>query len=137
MAANVLLRYLFSIGSVWAQELEWHLLAPLVLFGMAYALQHGEHVRVDVFYARYSDARQGRGRPARRRCWPLAIALLVIWLSLNYVQQSYVIDEISSDPGGLTHRWVLKALIPLGFALFALQALAQSVAAASASDQSR
>ena len=30
----------------------------------------------------------------------------------------------SPDPGGLTHRWLLKALIPLGFALLALQALA-------------
>ncbi|MFO0463626.1 MAG: TRAP transporter small permease subunit, partial [Burkholderiales bacterium] len=43
MATNVVLRYLFSYGSVWAQELEWHLLAPLILFGMSYALLHGEH----------------------------------------------------------------------------------------------
>ena len=54
MATNVLLRYLFSIGSVWSQELEWHLLAPLILFGMSYALLHGEHVRVDVLYADFS-----------------------------------------------------------------------------------
>src|SRR5215218_6063640 len=53
MAVDVLLRYAFSVGSVWAQELEWHLLAPLVLAGMTYALQKGEHVRVDIFYARY------------------------------------------------------------------------------------
>ena len=39
--------------------------------------------------------------------------------------QSYAIDEISSDPGGLPYRWVLKALIPLGFALLALQSLAR------------
>ena len=58
MATNVLLRYAFSIGSVWAQELEWHLLAPLVLFGMTYALHQGEHVRVDVLYARYSPRAQ-------------------------------------------------------------------------------
>ena len=51
MAGNVLLRYAFSIGSVWSQELEWHLLAPMVLFGMSYALAQGEHVRVDVLYA--------------------------------------------------------------------------------------
>jgi len=49
---------------------------------------------------------------------------------INYVQQSYAINEISSDPGGLTHRWVLKALIPLGFALFVRRALAQTAAAA-------
>ena len=42
------------------------------------------------------------------------------------------IGEISSDPGGLTHRWMLKALIPVGFALFALQAAAQGVAARAA-----
>ena len=34
MATNVVLRYLFSYGTVWAQELEWHLLAPLILFGL-------------------------------------------------------------------------------------------------------
>ena len=54
MATNVILRYLFSTGSVWAQELEWHLLVPLILFGMVYAQRHGEHVRVDIFYAKYS-----------------------------------------------------------------------------------
>jgi len=34
MAINVLLRYTLSEGSVWSQELEWHLLSPLILFGM-------------------------------------------------------------------------------------------------------
>ncbi|WP_292455499.1 TRAP transporter small permease subunit [Methylibium sp.] len=129
MAVNVLLRYVFSIGSVWSQELEWHLLAPLVLIGMTYALNKGEHVRVDVFYARYSP----RGQAAVdlfTAVLAVALAALVIRYSMNYVEQSYSIDEISADPGGLTHRWVLKALIPLGFALFGLQAFAQGVAAA-------
>ena len=54
----------------------------------------------------------------------------MIRYSIPYVGQSMSIGEISSDPGGLTHRWMLKALIPIGFALFALQAAAQGVAAA-------
>ena len=33
MACNVVLRYTLSFGSVWAQELEWHLLATIILFG--------------------------------------------------------------------------------------------------------
>ena len=111
MATNVVLRYLFSVGSVWSQELEWHLLAPLILFAIAYALLQGEHVRVDVLYANFSE----RGKAlvdfvSALLC--LAIRVLFIWLSLKYVEQSYVIDEKSADPGGLTHRWVLKALIP-------------------------
>ena len=123
MAANVLLRYLFHIGSVWSQELEWHLLSPLILFGISYALLDGEHVRVDVLYAGFSP---------RAKLWvDLAAALLcilisaaIIWLSLQYVQQSWAIGEKSADPGGLTHRWVLKALIPVGFVLLILQSVA-------------
>jgi len=129
MAVDVLLRYAFSIGSVWAQELEWHLLAPLVLFGMTYALQKGEHVRVDVFYAHYSPRAQA-AVDVLSAVFAVAIAMLVIRYSINFVHQSYVINEISSDPGGLTHRWMLKALIPVGFAVFALQAAAQGVSAA-------
>lgn len=129
MAIDVLMRYAFSIGSVWAQELEWHLLAPLVLFGMTYALLKGEHVRVDVFYARYSSRTQA-AVDLLSALLAVAMAALVIRYSIQFVSQSYVINEISSDPGGLTHRWMLKALIPVGFAVFGLMASAQGVAAA-------
>ncbi len=123
MAVNVLLRYLFSEGSVWSQELEWHLLSPLILFGMSYALLHGEHVRVDVFYAGFSERRKLLvDLLSAFLC--IAISAAIIWLSLHYVQQSYVIGEQSPDPGGLTHRWVLKALIPVGFAFLILQCVA-------------
>lgn len=125
MATNVILRYLFSAGTVWAQELEWHLLVPLILFGMSYAMRHGEHVRVDILYAKF---------PARTKvvvdlvsallC--VAISLTVIWLSFHYVQQSFVIDEGSPDPGGIPHRFLIKSLIPVGFTLL----LAQSIASA-------
>ena len=124
MATNVVLRYLFSYGSVWSQELEWHLLAPLILFAIAWAMQKGEHVRVDVAYTHFS-ARNKALVNIVSAVLCLAIAVLVVYLSLKYVQQSYVIDEKSSDPGGLTHRWVLKALIPLGFVLLALQSVAE------------
>jgi TRAP-type mannitol/chloroaromatic compound transport system permease small subunit len=127
MATNVLLRYLFSAGSVWAQELEWHLLVPLILFGMSYALRHGEHVRVDIVYARL---------PRRARLivdlvsalLAVAVSILIIWFSLHYVQQSYVIDEGSPDPGGIPHRYVIKGLIPVGFALLLAQAIASTLA---------
>jgi TRAP-type mannitol/chloroaromatic compound transport system permease small subunit len=129
MAIDVLLRYAFSVGSVWAQELEWHLLAPLVLFGMTYALHKGDHVRVDVFYARYGQRAQA-AVDVLSAAFAVAMAVLVIRYSVQFVQQAYAINEISSDPGGLTHRWILKALIPVGFALFGLQAAAQGVSAA-------
>jgi len=123
MATNVVLRYLFSYGSVWAQELEWHLLAPLILFGIPYALLKGDHVRVDVLYAKFSEKNQLRVEVVSQVLCIL-IAAAFVWLSIQYVGQSYAIDEKSPDPGGLPHRWVLKALIPAGFALLALQSVA-------------
>ena len=126
MATNVVLRYLFSYGSVWAQELEWHLLAPLILFAIAWGMQKGEHVRVDVAYTHFSERNKALVNIVSAVLC-LAIAVLVVYLSLKYVQQSYVIDEKSADPGGLTHRWVLKALIPAGFVLLALQSVAEIV----------
>lgn len=123
MATNVLLRYLFRTGSVWAQELEWHLLVPLVLFGMSYALRHGDHVRVDILYARFSPrAKLYVDLLSALLCF--ALSVIVIWLSLHYVQQSYVISEQSQDPGGLPYRYLLKALIPAGFTLLLVQSVA-------------
>ena len=125
MATNVLARYLFSAGTVWSQELEWHLLVPLVLFGMSYALRHGDHVRVDILYAKFPE----RAKSAVDLVSALltaVISLIVIWLSIKYVQQAYVIDEGSPDPGGIPHRYLIKSLIPIGFALL----LAQSIAVA-------
>jgi TRAP-type mannitol/chloroaromatic compound transport system permease small subunit len=54
----------------------------------------------------------------------ILISAAFVWLSFQYVQQSYVIMEGSADPGGLPYRWALKALIPAGFTLLALQSLA-------------
>ena len=126
VAVNVLLRYSMSLGSVWAQELEWHLLAAMIMLGIGHALQRGEDVRVDLFYARYGP---------RARWWVdlasllllLAMALLLFKLSLGYVAQSWAVDERSADPGGIPWRWAVKSLIPLGFGLVALHAVAATI----------
>jgi TRAP-type mannitol/chloroaromatic compound transport system permease small subunit len=126
MAINVVLRYLFSVGTVWSQELEWHLLVPLVLFGMSYALRHGDHVRVDILYARFSD-RTKVLVDLLSALLTAVISILVIWLSIHYVQQAWVIDEGSADPGGIPHRYLIKSLIPIGFALLFAQAVASAM----------
>jgi TRAP-type mannitol/chloroaromatic compound transport system permease small subunit len=126
MSANVLLRYLFHVGSVWSQELEWHLLVPLALFGMSYGILKDGHLRVDLLYVRFGE---------RARLWIdfaaavllALVALTVLWLSLGYVEQSSSIGEGSPDPGGLPYRYVLKAFIPLGFGVLALLGLAQAL----------
>lgn len=124
VAVNVLLRYAFSLGSVWAQELEWHLLAALILLGMSHALLRGDNVRVDLFYVRYST----RARfvvDVVSVLLIMVVALLFVALSLGYVGQAYAINEQSPDPGGIPFRWLVKGLIPLGYSLLVLQSAGQ------------
>ncbi len=126
MGGNVLLRYGFSYGSVWAQELEWHLMAPICLFGMSYALRHGEHVRVDVLYDSFSRRTKDLVNFIAALLATI-LSILVIYLSWSYVAQSWGMSEGSANPGGIPARYLLKALIPLGFALFLVQSLAETI----------
>ena len=126
MAGNVLLRYGFNTGSIWSQELEWHLMSPICLFGMSYALRHGEHVRVDVLFASFSQ-RNKYLVEIISAVLAMAISLIIIKLSWAYVMQSWSIGEGTANPGGISARYLLKALIPIGFALLFLQSLAQAI----------
>lgn len=130
MGSNVLLRYGFSVGSVWSQELEWHLMSPIALIGAAYALRHGEHVRVDVLYAGFS----GRNKALVDLVAGLAgivVSVLVILLAWRYVGMSFAQNEGSANPGGIPYRWALKAMIPVGFALLVAQFSAETLRAIS------
>lgn len=126
MATNVLLRYMFSTGSVWAQELEWHLLVPISLLGMSYALRHGEHVRVDIFFSKYAERTKILLEIATALI-SFVVCLIVIRLSIFYVAQSWNYGEGSANPGGIPYRYILKAFIPFGFFLFALQSIADAI----------
>ena len=124
IVVNVILRYSMSLGSVWAQELEWQLLAAMILFGISFSLLRGDNVRVDLFYANYT--------PQKKYIVDLVSAILTIIiavffvkLSINYVGQSFSIGEKSPDPGGIPMRWLVKSLIPIGFSLLALQGFAE------------
>jgi len=126
MGANVFMRYGFSIGEIWAQELEWHLLVPLTLVGMSYALRHGEHVRVDVLFTTFSP-RNKLAIDVLSAVIAMIFSALVVWLCFGFVAQSWVIGESSANPGGIGAVYLMKAMVPVGFALLFLQSLAQAI----------
>jgi TRAP-type mannitol/chloroaromatic compound transport system permease small subunit len=126
MGANVLLRYGFSIGSIWMQELEWHIMVPICLLGMSYALLKGEHVRVDVVF-QYFSPKNKLLVDIITALFGMTFCVLVIWLSAPYVWQSWSIGEGTANPGGIEYRYIVKALIPVGFAIYFLQSLSEAI----------
>src|SRR4051812_11019018 len=100
MAFNVLLRYLFRTGSVAMQELEWHLMAPICMLGLSYAILKDGHVQVDILYGRMPE-RAKRVIDFISTVLVVAVVFILLKLSIPYVEQSYRIGERSPDPGGL------------------------------------
>jgi len=119
------MRYLFSAGSIALQEIEWHLFDMLFLLGLSYALKHDKHVRVDIFFERYSKQTRAIVQILSMLLLVMPFSLLFLSDALDMTIQSYMQNEVSSDPGGLRYRWLIKGMLVLAFGLLILQALSE------------
>jgi TRAP-type mannitol/chloroaromatic compound transport system permease small subunit len=122
---NVVLRYLFGEGRIELEELQWHLYAVGFMTALSLAVTTDDHVRVDVIHERL---------PLHLRAWIELYGILlllapfialVLAYALPFVASAWRVDEVSQAPGGLPMRWLIKAVLPLGFALLALAAAAR------------
>jgi len=115
-------RYMFSSGSIALQELEWHLFDVIILFGISYTLSQNAHVRVDIFYDKYSKKTQILVDIISSIFFILPFTFLIIYIGIDFVSMSFIQHEASSNPGGLKYRFLVKSLIPVAFIFLALQA---------------
>ncbi|MBV6645186.1 MAG: TRAP transporter small permease subunit [Cyclobacteriaceae bacterium] len=122
---DVFLRYTFNFTTVATFELEWHLFAAIFMLSAGWTLQADKHVRVDLFYQRFSV----KGQAWVNLCGSLFLLLPLCCIafseSIAFVKNSFAVGETSPDPGGLPARYVIKSAIPLGFLLLGLQGLSQ------------
>jgi TRAP-type mannitol/chloroaromatic compound transport system permease small subunit len=125
-AGNAASRYLFSISSNGWLEIQWYMFAGMVLLGAPYTLKMNEHVRVDLIYGLMSE---------RTRIWIdiicgflflLPMCIILTYFTWPWFVQSWTINEASSNAGGLV-RWPVKLLLPVGFALMALQGISEII----------
>ena len=120
---DVVLRYFFSTGSIALQEMEWHLFSVIILIGISYTLKEDGHVRVDLVYDRLSSKKKAMINMVGVFAFILPIALLVGISSIDNAYEAFRSMEQSGDPGGLTNRWIVKALIPLSFLLLIITSI--------------
>ena len=119
----VVMRYGFSFGRIAIQESITYLHAFVFMVAGAYTLKHNEHVRVDIFY---------QGMSVRHRAFVdffgslfllLPFTGFIVWISFDYVSNSWQHLEQSREAGGLPFVYLLKSLIPTMAILLFLQAL--------------
>lgn len=117
---DVVMRYVFNDVSIAFQEMEWHLFSAVFLIGVPYAIKAGGHVRVDLFYERLSNKAQAIIDLLGTLFFLFPFCLLVAWYGFDFAKGSYTLNEMSGDPGGLSHRWIIKSIIPLSFLFMAI-----------------
>lgn len=125
-AGNAIVRKAFSSSSNALLEIQWYLFAAVYLLGASYVFLRNEHVRIDALSHRWSR---------RTQVWIDVVGIIVFMLPLCWwvttvswpiVYNAYVSGEVSSNAGGLI-RWPVYALMPLAFALLALQSLSELI----------
>jgi len=123
---QVVLRYGFGKGLVVLEELQWHLYALGIMFGASYAMMMDSHIRVDIIHARLSQKWRNRWDLFGIVFLLLPFAIVVFHQSLDFVYESWRVNERSDAPLGLPWRWAIKGVIPITFALLILATVARA-----------
>ncbi|MEM7376413.1 MAG: TRAP transporter small permease subunit [Pseudomonadota bacterium] len=139
LAYNVVARYAFDASSIALEELAWHFYSAVFLFGLSYALKTASHVRVDLLFEGLDPKAKARIDLAGCLVFLLPLCLVVVVSGWQFAVDSWSygprpdgvlstvqqilgegVGEKSQDPGGLTNRWLIKAVIPVSFLLLLL-----------------
>jgi TRAP-type mannitol/chloroaromatic compound transport system permease small subunit len=125
-SANAVVRFMFNYSSNGLLEIQWYLFAAIFLLCAPYTLQKNEHVRIDVVSGRFGPRGLAVIDIIGTVFFLLPMVVLVLWLSLPLVADSYKINEMSANAGGLI-RWPVKILLPIGFTLLAFQGISELI----------
>ncbi len=119
----VVMRYLFDSGWIWLQESVTWMHAAIFMLAAAYTLAREEHVRVDIFYRRFSPRGRALVDTVGALFLLMPVALFIIVESWDYVMISWQIRETSAEAGGLIFPFpsMLKSLIPIMSVMLLLQ----------------
>lgn len=125
-AANAVARYGLNFSSNAFLEIQWYLYSIVFLCAAGYTLKHNAHVRIDLVSGRLSR---------RARAWIdvfgglfmlLPACAIILWFGWSAFLESYRINEVSGDAGGLL-RWPIKFVVPLAFLLLILQGVSETI----------
>ena len=109
-AVVVVLRYGFGIGATALQEAVLYAHALVFMGAAAWVLQRNAHVRVDIFYQKFSGRRQALVEIFGNLLFLLPVAFLG-WASWDYVSNAWSTLEASSESGGLKFVYLQKSII--------------------------
>ncbi len=125
--AVVVLRYAFDMGWIAMQESVTYMHAFLFLGAAAFTLKHHGHVRVDIFFHRFSRRGQAWVDLLGSVFLLIPVSLFISWVSWEYVASSWELLEGSREAGGLPGVFLLKTRLLVMAMLLIVQGLAMAL----------
>lgn len=119
----VSLRYAFDIGWIAMQESVGYMNSLVFMLGAAYTLKNNQHVRVDIFYQGFSTTTQAWINCLGTLLLLFPVCFFIIFISWEYIAESWRIREGSQHSGGLPGLYLLKSSIIAMAVLLILQGL--------------
>ena len=123
MCVDVFNRKVLNFSENWILELEWYLFGILFLLGFAATWKEDKHVRVDLFYDKYSPKKKALINLIGTLIFVVPWCIVVIKTSWDYGMNSWSFREGSPNHNGLPARYLIKFMITVGFVLLLLQAI--------------
>lgn len=120
----VVLRYVYGFSSIALNESVLYMHATLFMLGAGYTLLVDEHVRVDIFQSRASDAGKARIDLFGHIFLLIPSILALLYWSWPSVRNAWAIYEGAISVGGIPAVFLLKTLIPAFCILLVIQSLA-------------
>lgn len=107
----VLLRHFFGLGFIFLQESLLYFYAFLFMMGAGYTLLKDGHVRVDIFYQKFSNSQKALVDAIGVIFFLMPFCFLIEIISFDYVMSSWAIQEGSKETSGIPAVFILKTLI--------------------------
>lgn len=111
---QVVLRYVFNSGLLWALEATLYMFGWMVLIGISYGVRVNAHIGIDmVIKALPPYLRRTVGLASVGLCG--LYAALMTYGAYNYIERLHRIGVEAEDIP--VERWILAIILPIGFAL--------------------
>ncbi len=127
IVVQVFLRYTFSINFIQFEELQWHLFAIIVMFGLSFSMVNHSHVRVDILRVNFSARLQRKIEIFGILFLMIPFMFIVIDYGLDLTMEALRVNERSISPEGLPYRWIIKSVIPISFILLFVASISRVI----------
>jgi len=121
----VVMRYGFNLGSIAMQESVLYFHGLVFMLGAAYTLKADGHVRVDIFYQKFSKRTQALVNVLGSVFLLFPVCLFIFFISFDYVSTAWRILEKSPEAGGLPFVYLNKSYLLILAMTLLIQGIAE------------